>query len=73
DFSDFSINFNPRFMLETLQKVTSEQIKISFEGPLKPFKITPPDDLAEKSSQEDSKGEKQKHHFIHVIVPVRSM
>ncbi|MCL1902994.1 MAG: DNA polymerase III subunit beta [Oscillospiraceae bacterium] len=57
DFTDFNINFNPRFMLEALQKVNTEEIMISFDGVLKPFKITPLDDNGD---------------FIFVIVPIRS-
>ena len=57
DFTDFNINFNPRFMLEALQKVNTDDIKISFDGSLKPFKITPLEDNGE---------------FIFVIVPIRS-
>ena len=57
DFSDFSINFNPRFMLEALQKANCDEIKIRFDGELKPFKITPVEDNGE---------------FIFIIVPIRS-
>ena len=61
DFTDFNINFNPRFMLEALQKVSpdelKEDIKISFDGALKPFKITPVSENGE---------------FIFIIVPIRS-
>ena len=57
DFTSFSINFNPRFMLEALQKVNCDEIKIGFDGSLKPFKLTP---LEENGD------------FIFVIVPIRS-
>jgi DNA polymerase-3 subunit beta len=57
EFSDFSINFNPRFMLEALQKAGCEEVKISFEGSLKPFKITPLEDNGD---------------FVFIVVPVRS-
>jgi DNA polymerase-3 subunit beta len=57
DFTDFNINFNPRFMLEALQRANCEEIKISFDGSLNPFKITPLEDNGE---------------FIFIIVPIRS-
>jgi DNA polymerase-3 subunit beta len=57
DFSDFEINFNPRFMFEALQKTNCEEVKIGFDGSLKPFKITPTEDNGE---------------FIFIIVPIRS-
>lgn len=57
DFSGFNICFNPRFMLEALQKTLCETVKISFDSELKPFKITP----------EEENGE-----FIFIIVPIRS-
>jgi len=57
DFSGFTIHFNPRFMLEALQKTYCDEIKISFEGNLNPFKITPVEDNGE---------------FIFIIVPIRS-
>ena len=60
EFSDFDINFNPRFMLEALQKVTTEQVRIDYEGSFKPFKITSPDPA-------------QAGEFIHIVVPVRSI
>jgi len=57
DFSDFNINFNPRFMLEALQKTNCEEVMIAFDSSLKPFKITPIEDNGE---------------FIFIIVPIRS-
>ncbi|MCL1831565.1 MAG: DNA polymerase III subunit beta [Oscillospiraceae bacterium] len=57
DFADFSINFNPRFMLEALQKTTTEEILVSFESSIKPIMITPPDNNGE---------------FMFIIVPIRS-
>jgi len=60
EFDDFTIYFNPRFMLEALQKTFSEKVKISFDGVFKPFKITP------AGSEQDS-GE-----FIFIVVPIRS-
>ncbi|MDR0197826.1 MAG: DNA polymerase III subunit beta [Oscillospiraceae bacterium] len=57
DFSDFSIYFNPRFMLEALQKTFCDEVNIYFENNLKPFKITPTQDDGE---------------FIFIIVPIRS-
>jgi len=57
EFSDFVINFNPRFMLEALQKTNCDEVKISFDGSLNPFKITPLEDNGE---------------FIFIIVPIRS-
>ena len=57
EFSDFNINFNPRFMYEALQKANCDEVKIAFEGALKPFKITPIEDNGE---------------FIFIIVPIRS-
>ena len=61
DFLDYSINFNPRFMLEALQKTNCDEVKISFDGSLKPFKITPLE-----NNDQDNGG------FIFVIVPIRS-
>lgn len=57
DFKDFNIFFNPRFMLEALQKTYCEEVKINFDGSLNPFKITPIVDNGE---------------FIFIIVPIRS-
>jgi DNA polymerase-3 subunit beta len=57
DFSGFNINFNPRFMLDALQKTNCDEVKICFDGSLKPFKITPVEDNGE---------------FIFIIVPIRS-
>jgi DNA polymerase-3 subunit beta len=57
DFSDFSINFNPRYMLEALQKSTTDEVMISFESALKPFLITPTENNGE---------------FMFIVVPVRS-
>jgi DNA polymerase-3 subunit beta len=57
DFVDFNINFNPRFLLEALQKTNCDEVKISFDGNLNPFKITPLEDNGE---------------FIFIIVPIRS-
>jgi DNA polymerase-3 subunit beta len=57
DFTDFSINFNPRFMFEALQKTHCDVVKISFEEPLKPFKLSHPTNDEE---------------FIFIIVPVRN-
>jgi len=59
DFDGFSICFNPRFMLEALQKTFSDNVKISFDGAFKPLKITPTD-------------ENQSGEFIFIIVPIRS-
>jgi len=57
DFKGFGICFNPRFMLEALQKTLCENVKISFDSELKPFKITPVEENGE---------------FIFIIVPIRS-
>jgi DNA polymerase-3 subunit beta len=63
EFSDFNINFNPRFMLDSLQKADCDKISISFEGALKPLKIT----NANKDEKNEDNGE-----FIFIIVPVRN-
>ncbi|MCL2035889.1 MAG: DNA polymerase III subunit beta [Oscillospiraceae bacterium] len=57
DFEDYSIHFNPRFMLEALQKTNCEEIKISLETNIRPFKLTPKDDNGD---------------FVFIIVPIRS-
>jgi DNA polymerase III sliding clamp (beta) subunit (PCNA family) len=44
-------------MLEALQKANCDEVKISFEGSLKPFKITHPT---------------EQNEFIFIIVPVRN-
>ena len=53
----FKINFNPRFMLEALQKANCDKVRIAFDESLKPFKITPIEENGE---------------FIFIIVPIRS-
>jgi DNA polymerase-3 subunit beta len=57
DSKNFNIYFNPRFMLEALQKTYCDEVNICFNGNLNPFKITPLDDNGE---------------FIFIIVPIRS-
>jgi DNA polymerase-3 subunit beta len=57
NLSDLDIRWNPRFMLEALQKATCDEVMIGFDSSLKPIRITPLDNNGE---------------FIFIIVPIRS-
>jgi len=59
DFADFNICFNPRFLLEALQKAAADSVRIGFDGPFKPFKIIPDSDT-------------ESGDFIFIVVPIRS-
>ena len=61
EFDKFELNFNPRFMLEALQRTGCDNVVIGLSQSLKPFKIVPP------LSDESGLG------FVYIIVPIRSM
>ncbi|TCD45483.1 DNA polymerase III subunit beta [Streptococcus sp. X16XC17] len=54
---DLVISFNPTYLIEALKAVDSEQVKISFISPVRPFTLVP------NADQED---------FIQLITPVRT-
>lgn len=55
---NLEISFNPIYIKEALQAMTSDNIIFSFTAPLRPFTITDPDD---KDKQ-----------FIHLVTPIRT-
>ncbi|KXT77776.1 DNA polymerase III subunit beta [Streptococcus sp. DD13] len=54
---DLTISFNPTYLIEALKAIDSEQIKISFISPVRPFTLVP------NGTAED---------FIQLITPVRT-
>lgn len=54
---DLMISFNPTYLIEALKAVNSEQVKISFISPVRPFTLVP------NADQED---------FVQLITPVRT-
>jgi DNA polymerase III subunit beta len=53
---ELGISFNARYMMEALRSIESDEIRIQFTGPMRPFLIQPTD-------REDS---------LHLIVPIRT-
>lgn len=54
---DLVISFNPTYLIEALKAIGSEQVKISFISPIRPFTLLP------NAEQED---------FVQLITPVRT-
>lgn len=53
---EVSISFSSKYLLETLRTIDSEEIVISFTGPMNPFVIKTPEN----------------EHILHLILPVRT-
>lgn len=53
---EVSISFSSKYLLETLRTIDSEEVIISFTGPMNPFVIKTPDN----------------DHILHLILPVRT-
>ncbi|MBL6537843.1 DNA polymerase III subunit beta [Streptococcus suis] len=54
---DLVISFNPSYLIDSLKAVASEQVKVSFISPVRPFTVVP---------------NKEDESFIQLITPVRT-
>ena len=75
DGGDITINFNNKFLTETLRSVTTKKVRISLNSPLSPILVEPVGPIADEADEEaDTNEEKavRNEKDIFLLLPVRT-